>query len=214
MNKVLLAILSLLLVAACDAHPGGRGTEPTQKAKLDRASPIIAVSGSEIRINGTSVWLGDTIASWKKVLGGSPTCYDEGLIVICVWHSNGFSLGTDQIDKTRVKFMLIDLTIEPPDFEESSPSSPQFPFQGILELDSIPIYADTEFRYLLRHVPVARELRCGGSDCGNPIAAFSDGANIHISLAGRSEKSHVLSFSISCSRTQTCTKLIPGNEKR
>ena len=214
MNRVFLAIVSLLLLAGCDLRPGAHGTASTQKAKPEKGLPIIAVNGSEIKINGTTVWLGDTLASWKRVIGGTPTCYDEGLIVICVWHSNGLSLGTDQIDKSRVKFMLIDLKIEPPDAGASSPSWAHSPFHGTLELDSIPIYATTEFRYLLRHVPAARELRCGGSDCGSPIAAFSDGANIHINLASGSEKSPVSSFSISCSRTQTCTKLMPSREDK
>lgn len=201
MTKILVAVFSLLLVVACDAHPSGKGAASVPNTSHAKALPVIAVSGSEIRINGTTVWLGDTLDAWKRVLGGSPVCYDAGLIVTCVWHSNGLSLGTGQSDKTRVKFMNVDVTIEPPELGERAPSWPESPFHGTLELDGIPIFADTVFRDLRRHVAPARELRCGGSDCGNPSAAFSDGANIYMSLAGRSESSRILHFSISCAST-------------
>lgn len=85
------------------------------------------------------MWLGDTLDVWKRVLGGTPACYDAGMIVTCVWHSTGLSLGTDHFDKTRVTFMLLDLRIEPPELGERAPSWPQSPFQGTLELDNVPI---------------------------------------------------------------------------
>lgn len=213
MKKIFWAIFSLLLVVACDAEPGGAAAASYPKAVHEKALPVIAVSGSEIRINGTAVWLGDTLDAWKRVLGGAPNCYDAGGNVTCVWHSNGLSLGTDHVDKTRVKYMKLHVTIEPPELGERAPSWPKYPFHGTLELDGIPIYAETEFRDLRRQVAASRDLRCGGSDCGNPSAAFSDGANIYMSLAGRSEKSRILRFSISCSRTQTCTNLMPSKKK-
>jgi hypothetical protein len=172
------------------------------------------VSGSEIKISGTTVWLGDTLDAWKRVLGGAPNCYDAGGIVTCVWHSNGFSLGTDYIDKSRVEFMNLHVTIEPLELDERAPSWPKSAFHGTLELDGIPVYADTVFRDLRRQVAPARELRCGGSDCGNPSAAFSDGANIYMSLAGRSESSRILHFSISCLRTEACTALMPNQGRK
>lgn len=208
-----MAVFSLLLVVACDAQPNGRGAAPVQKMNDAKALPVITVNGSEIKINGMPVWLGDTLAEWKRVLGGTPVCYDAGLIMTCVWHSNGLSLGTDQADKTRVKFINLDLTIEPPELGERAPSFPQSAFRGTLELDGTRISANTKFLDLRRQVPSERELRCGGSDCGNPSAAFSEGANIYLRLDGRSENSRILEFSISCSRTKLCTGLMPGREK-
>ena len=105
MTKLLLAILLLLLGGACDAQPRGDGATPAPQLTREKAAPIISMRGSEIKINGVTVWLGDTLDSWKRVLGGTPTCYDAGLIASCVWHSNGLTLGTGQTDKTRVKFM-------------------------------------------------------------------------------------------------------------
>lgn len=214
MKKISLVVFSLLLVVACDAQPNGRGAASIPKASHEKALPVIAVSGSEIKIDGTTVWLGDTLDAWKRVLGGTPTCYDAGLIVSCVWHSNGLTLGTGQADKTRVKFMNLHITIEPPELGERALSWPKSPFHGTLVLDGIPIYPNTEFRDLRRQVAPARELRCGGSDCGNPSAAFSEGANIYMSLAGRSDSSRILHFSISCSSTKSCTALMPSQGKR
>ncbi len=214
MTRTLLAVLSLLLVVACDAQPSHRGAASIPQGNREKALPVIAVSGSEIKINGTTVWLGDTLDAWKRVLGGTSTCYDDGLITTCVWHSNGLTLGTGQTDKTRVEFMNLDVTIEPPELGERAPSWPKSPFQGTLELDGIPIYANTIFRDLRRQVASARELRCGGSDCGNPSAAFSDAANIYMSLAGRSDSSRILHFSIDCSSTEACMALMPRHGKR
>lgn len=214
MKNILIAVFSLLLVVAFDAQPGGGAAASIQKASQEKALPVIAVSGSEIKINGTTVWLGDTLEAWKRVLGGTPVCYDAGLIVSCVWHSNGLTLGTDQADKTRVEFMNLHVTIEPPELGERAPSWPKSPFHGTLELDGIPINSNTNFRDLRRQVAAARELRCGGSDCGNPSAAFTEAANIYMSLAGRSESSRILHFSIGCSSTKACMALTQSHNRR
>lgn len=203
-----------MLMASCDAQPMAGGSASGPNSSREKTLPVIVVSGSKININGTEVWLGDTLIAWKRTLGGAPVCYDAGMIVTCVWHSNGLSLGTDHADKTRVKFMNIHLAMEPRELGERARSWPKSPFHGTLELDGYPIYADTEFRDLRRKVAPARELRCGGRDCGNPSAAFSEGANIYMSLAGRSENSRILHFSISCSSTESCTNLMPRKEKR
>jgi len=213
MKKIFLAAFFLSLVAACDAQTSGRDAAASNAPSHKKTLPVIAISGDEIKINGTAVWLGDSFKAWKRVLGGVPTCYNAS-IVTCVWHSNGLSLGSDHIDKTKVKFMLLDMAIEPAELGERAPSWPKSPFRGTIELDEIPIYATTVFRDLLQRVPPARQLRCGGSDCGNPSAAFSDGANIHLSLDGRSESSHILRVSISCSSTAACTSLMPKQPKR
>lgn len=207
-------MFALVLVAACNAQPVGRGVPSVPNANQEKTRPVIAVSGSEIKINGSTVWLGDTMEAWKRALGGTPTCYDAGLIVSCVWHANGLILGTGQLDKTRVEFIKLHVTIEPPELGERSPSWPKSPFHGTLVLDGTPIYPTTEFRELRRQVAFSRELRCGGSDCGNPSAAFSDAANIYMSLAGRSESSRILRFSISCSSTESCMALIPSQRKK
>jgi hypothetical protein len=209
MKNFFLAVFSLMLVSSSNAKTDAKEVGAKPVATNQRALPVIAVSGSEIRINGTTVWLGDTLETWKRVIGGTPTCYDAGMIISCVWHSNGLTVGTDHYDKTRATFMLINLTIEPPDGERA-PSWPKSPFRGTLKLDGVPIYPDTAFRDLRRQVPASRELRCGGSDCGNPSAAFSEGANIHMNLARRSENAPLLRFSIACTRTKICTALIPS----
>ena len=214
MKKILLAVFSLFLVVACEAQPTGKKVESIRNPTQGKALPVIAVNGSGITINGARVWLGDTLDAWKRVLGGTPTCYDAGLIVSCVWHSNGLILGTGQADKTRVEFLKLHVAIEPPELGERSPSWPKSPFHGTLELDGVPIDANTEFRDLRRQVAPARELRCGGRDCGNPSAAFSDGANIYMNLAGRSESSRILRFSISCSSTEACKALLPNGENK
>lgn len=210
MKTVLLAMLALLLVVACDAQPGSKEAASVPKANHEKALPVISVNGSEIKINGTTVWLGDTLDAWKRVLGATPTCYDAGGNVSCVWHSNGLTIGTDHIDKTRVQFINLHITIEPPELGERAPSWPKSPFHGTLELDGIPIYADTKFRDLRNQVPHARELRCGGRDCGNPTGAFSNGTKIYMALAGRSESSRILHFSISCFSLESCMKLMPN----
>lgn len=212
MKKMVLAVFSLLLVAGCDAFPGGASV-PSPQPGLKKALPIIAVRASEITVNGQPVWLGDTLDAWKRSIGGKPDCYDAGMIITCVWHSNGLSIGTDHLDKTKVKFISIDLTIEPPDGERA-PSFPQSPFRGTLEVDGFPIRHDTPFREVRRQTPPAREMRCGDRACGNPSAAFSDGANIYMNLARRSENAPILNFSISCSSTELCTSLIPGRTKK
>ncbi|MEJ7806458.1 MAG: hypothetical protein WKG03_11135 [Telluria sp.] len=138
MKRIFLAACSLLLVVSCDARPPVTASAAPVASK-ERTRPVIAVSGAEIRINDSKVWLGDTMDAWKRVLGGTPTCYDEG-IVLCTWHANGLTLGTDHINKTRVKFINLDLTIEPPELGDRAPSLPTSPFRGTLELDGIPIY--------------------------------------------------------------------------
>ena len=195
------------MATAFDAQPEP-GSRSAPAGIRKHAPPVIAVSGADIKINGKTVWFGDTLDSWKRSLGGTPTCYDEG-IVICVWHDNGLSLGTDDKDKTRGTFMTINLTIEPAAPGERSASWPKSPFRGTLKLDGIPINSATIFRDVLRQAPPARELRCGDRGCGNPIAAFSDGANIHMILVRRSENSPILEFSIACTSTSACLKLIP-----
>lgn len=211
MKNILLTGFALLLVAAFDSQTASRALTRAPTSIREKVRPLIEVSGSQIKINGTKVWLGDTMDTWKRALGGAPTCYDAGLIVTCVWHSTGLLLGTDHLDKTRVTFMKLHITIEPAELGERSPSWPKSPFHGTLELDGIPIHPDTAFRDLRRQVPHSRELRCGDGGCGNPSAAFSDGANIHMNLARRSENAPILSFSISCSRTELCTSLIPNH---
>ena len=136
--KIFLAAFSLLLFAACGAQSSATRSASGPDASIQKALPVIAVNGSEIRINGTTVWLGDTLDAWKRVLGGAPICYDAGLIVSCVWHSNGLTLGTDHIDITRVKFMNLHITIEPPELADRAPSWPKSPFHGTLELDGAP----------------------------------------------------------------------------
>ena len=125
MTRFLLFVFSFLLAVACKAEPVVSGRTSASHASRDKALPVIAVSGSKIKINGTTVWLGDTLAAWKRVLSGTPNCFDAGLIVTCVWHSSGLSIGTDHIDKTRVAFMLLDLTIETPELGARAPSWPQ-----------------------------------------------------------------------------------------
>ena len=213
MNKIILGLCSLLLVAACDAQSVA-GLPSPAKISTNKLLPVIAVRGPEIKINGTIVWLGDTLDSWKRVLGGTPTCYDAGLIVSCVWHSNGLTLGTGQTDKTRVKFMNLHITILPPELGERAPSWPKSAFHGTLELDGNPIDTKTVFRDLRRQVPSERQLRCGGRDCGNPSAVFSDMASIYMNLDGRSEDSRILHFSISCHSTESCTAAIPSQAKK
>ena len=213
MKQIFLAACSLLLIVACDAQTTVTASAAPVASK-EKARPVIAVSGSEIRINGTKVWLGDTMDAWKRALGGTPTCYDAGLIMTCTWHANGLALGTDHIDKTRVKFMNLDLTIEPSELGDRAPSLPTSPFRGTLELDGIPIYHDTVFRELHRKAPPARELRCGYRECGNPSAAFSDAASFSMYLDGPSKDSHILRFTISCSSTASCVALMPGQVKK
>lgn len=203
-----MTVFSLMLIYGCNGQHG-RGAVSVSKTSLANAYPVITVSGSEIKINGTRVWLGDTLAKWKSAVGGTPVCHDAGLIATCVWHSDGLSLGTDHAVKTRVKFLLLDLAIHPPELGERAPSWPQSPFHGSLELDGIPIDADTIFRDLRRNVASSRMLDCGGSDCGSPSAPFSDSASIDLTLTGRSEKSSILRFSIDCLRTKACTALMP-----
>lgn len=212
MNKIFVGLFTLLLVAACDAQSVG-GLPPSSKVSPNKPLPVVTVRGSDIKINGITVWFGDTLDNWKRALGGAPVCYDEG-IVICAWHANGLALGTDDQDKTRVKFMTLHLTIEPVAPGERTASWPQSPFRGTLELDGILINHTTIFRDVLRQAPPARELRCGDRGCGNPIAAFSDGANIHMPLVRRSENSPILEFSISCTSTSACIELIPGKVKK
>ena len=213
MKHIFLAACSLLLIVACDARTTGTASTAPVASK-ERTRPVIAVSGAEIRINGTKVWLGDTMDAWKRVLGGTPTCYDEGLIVTCTWHANGMALGTDHIDKTRVTFMNLDLMVEPPELGDRAPSLPTSPFRGTLELDGIPIYHDTVFRELYREAPPARELQCGSRHCGHPRAAFSDAASVYIHLDGRSEDSHIWLFSITCNSTASCVAMMPGQVKK
>ncbi|MEJ7806459.1 MAG: hypothetical protein WKG03_11140 [Telluria sp.] len=212
MKRIFLAVCALLLVVACDARPTITASVAPVASK-ERTRPVIAVSGAEIRINGAKVWLGDTMNAWKRTLGGTPTCYDGGILT-CTWHANGLALGTDHIDKTRVKFMNLHLTIKPPELGDRAPSFPTSPFGGTLELDGIPIYPDTIFREFRRTAPPARELRCGNIDCGHPSAAFSDSADIYMHLDGRSEDSRVVHFSISCNSTASCVALMPGQVKK
>lgn len=212
MKKRLLSIFTLFLLAACSAQSAD-SLPLSSKVSAERPLPFVAVSGSDIKINGKTVWFGDTLVNWKRALGGAPACYDEG-IIICVWHAHGLSLGTDDRDKTRVKFMTLNLTIEPAAPGERTASWPQSPFRGSLELDGIAIDSTTIFRNVLRQAPPARELRCGDRGCGNPIAAFSDGANIHMALVRRSENSPILQFSISCTSTSACVKLIPEKAEK
>ena len=213
MKQIFLAACSLLLLVACDAQTTVTASAAPVASK-EKARPVIAVSGSEIRINGTKVWLGDTMDAWKRVLGGTPTCYETVLVVTCTWHANGLALGTDLIDKTRVTFMNLDLRVDPPEFGVRAPSLPTSPFRGTLELDGIPIYSDTVLRELRREVPPARELRCGSRDCGTPSAAFSDAADVYMHLDGRSEGSHIVYFSIACNSTASCLALMPGRKNK
>lgn len=200
-------------VASLQAQSNTRGKVAATAADHRSSFPVITVRGAEIKINGNTVWLGDTLTEWKRIIGGAPDCYDAGLIMTCVWHSNGLSLGTDQTDKTRVSFINLDLKITPPELGERAPSFPRSPFKGTLELDGVLISSDTEFLTLRRKVPSARELRCGGADCGNPSGAFSEAANLYLSLDGRSEKSRIMEFSISCASTELCTGLMPSKQR-
>ena len=69
MTRFFLSVFSLLLVVACDAQSGAGKTAPIVNSYPEKALPVIAVVGSEIRINGTSVWLGDTLTVWKRGIG-------------------------------------------------------------------------------------------------------------------------------------------------
>lgn len=59
------------------------------------ARPEIIIKGEVIYFNGTSVRIGESLASWGKVLSSGKRCSTGDGITICVWDSWGLEIGTD-----------------------------------------------------------------------------------------------------------------------
>ena len=209
----------LMLAGGCDAKQFSDATHPQaaeKAAELSRASdsaakPRIIIEKSTITINGTQVWMGDFMENWKAALAGTPKCYfHKNSMAECVWHENGITIGSDHGDQSRVKFINLNINLDPPPYGiERLPTFPTAPFKGYLELDGNPIRSTTEFRELLRASGPVRQLRCGGSDCAAPIGAFNDGASLYLNLNSRSDSGNIFIFSISCLSMRICMDSVP-----
>jgi len=218
-NMTLICIAMLILAGGCDAKQFSDSTHPKDSkkvAKLPRSSntaakPRIIIDKSTIIVNGTQVWMGDSLENWKTALSGTPKCYfHKNSMAECVWHENGITIGTDRDDQSRVKFINLNINLHaPPDGIERLPTVPTASFKGYLELDGNAIRSTTEFRELLRASGPVRNLRCGGSDCAAPTGSFNDGASLYLNLNSRSVSGNILIFSISCLSMRICMDSVP-----
>lgn len=218
MKKLIAVCLYLLLsVGACNAkHSAPVETMPRGPSAVPSISvagqPRIVIRGSTITVNGKAVWLGDTLDSWKAALPGRSRCIsNRNSVTICAWDEYGIEIGTDAVETNRAKFVNIEFAFSTPieGFSRSS-SSPKYPFRGYLELDGYQITSGTEFRSIRQNSDPKRNLRCGGSACGNPSGGFSEAASLYFQLDSESERGTPLGFSLSCSSTKSCTALIPN----
>jgi len=216
-KNIFLYMVILLMGSACDAKHAAQPKPPnaseTHRPVGQGTAPSIVVKNSHIEINGTQVWMGDSMESWKKALSGSPKCFDgEKGIAECVW--DGITIGSDTVDHSRVKFVNVYMQLpELPYGIDPLPSTPTALFRGNLELDGQRILPTTQFRDLRRVSGPLRELRCGGSDCGNPSGAFDDGASIYMELDSRADAGKVTTFALSCSSTALCVSMLPASRK-
>lgn len=220
MRKLIVVYLHLLLsVSACNAKHSTQvetvAHGPGAISSISAAGqPRIVIRGSTITVNGKAVWLGATLDSWKAALPGRSRCIsNRNSVTICAWDEYGIEIGTDAVETNRAKFVNIEFAFSAPieGFSRAS-SSPKYPFRGYLELDGYPITSVTEFRSIRQNSDPKRNLRCGGSECGNPSGGFSEAASLYFQLDSESERGTPLVFSLSCVSTESCTALIPNRK--
>jgi len=78
-KNIFLYISMLLMGSVCDAKHAAQPKPPnaaeTRRSAGQGTAPSIVVQNSIIEINGTQVWMGDSMDSWKKALLGTPKCF-------------------------------------------------------------------------------------------------------------------------------------------
>ncbi len=196
-NRIGIALVALFL-AACnvDAPVVAAPSAPAKTA----GTPDIVMSGSTIAFGGNKVQLGESLASWKKAVPGTPRCTDgKSPPIICTWDRLGLEVGSDD-GQTKVQFASLFLRVPevdtepPPNNPDGTPAAvstaalpPKLPFSGRLQLDGMEITAKTAFARVRAGIDTKRNVRCGSLDCSGPHGTFGDGAKIFFELDGRSD---------------------------
>jgi hypothetical protein len=196
-NRIGIALVALILTACnVDAPVAAAPSVPVKKA----GAPEIVMSGSSIAFAGNKVQLGQSLASWKKAVPGTPRCSNgKSPPIICTWDQLGLEVGSDDA-LTNVQFASLFLRVPavdtepPPNNPDGTPAAvstaalpPKLPFSGRLQLDGMAITAATAFAQVRSGIDQSRNVRCGSRDCSGPHGKFGDGAKIFFELDGRSD---------------------------
>lgn len=174
------------------------------------ARPEIIIKGEVIYFNGGGVRIGESLASWEKVLSAGRRCRTGDGITICLWDNWGLEIGTDDKKKPSVQFMNLFLSLVDDDGENSGKVNAsdgknnrsenrvmlRRAFSGYLELDGFGIDSKTKF-WEIQSETRDGKLTCGLRDCSHPGGAFGKKANIFLILNGNSDQATLRQFSIS-----------------
>lgn len=183
---------------------------PDEPRKIKRgAVPELIVIKDEIFFNSKKLKLDEPLTKWKKTIGSTPRCFEDGTI-FCVWEDYGLEIGTSAKHPGKVKFINIYISFDPddqqigradyPDGRPAEPpedDTPHRPFTGYLEFNGVGIDAKTEFWEIQAGRTKNKSLRCGILDCSHPRGAFGEHATIGFVLDGKNEHGRIKRIGIS-----------------
>lgn len=176
----------------------------------------LSIKGTSLSIDGTELWLGDTMDNWLASISGKPRCFHKkNSLKLCVWDEIGIEVGTAINDITRIEF--INVHVAKDSSLESIEKRPSFPtglFTGHLEIDGMPFDATTEFRSIGLRADRKRQLSCGSRSCSHPYGYFNEAAKLHFQLDRGSDRGKIIQFSINCFSIRECQALIPKQQAK
>ena len=192
-----IGLVSFALVA-CNVDSAILGAPSSSAPPADKSG--IVMTGASIAFDGNKVQLGQSLATWKKTVPGTPRCTSERVSpVMCTWDQLGLQVGTDDGLK-NVEFASLFLVRHQADTEplpprpDGSPARvstvtprPEKPFSGRLQLDGVEITPKTQFSKVRASIDQSRNVRCRLHDCSLPHGSFGNGTQIFFELNGRSE---------------------------
>ncbi|NGZ84942.1 DUF7738 domain-containing protein [Duganella aceris] len=180
---------------------------PRKIAKVGK--PALILKDGRISLNDRRLVLGDSMQSWKKIIGDGSVCGEQKWPKWCKWEALGIAIGTSMKRDDRVEYVTVYLNKDPsqnevdfPDLDKNGKPVPhpwivEGLFPGYLELDGFGIDRKTQFWEIRSSVNRTRDLRCGLRDCSHPVGALSETVGIFIKLTGNHERAELRELSLS-----------------
>ncbi len=164
-----------------------------------QGGPMLVLKDGKIYFNEKNLALGESMQSWKKIIGAGSVCGEKQWPQWCKWDALGIVIGTSMKKNDRVEYLTVYLNNKPSENELNFPELAKHgkpvahpwvvarTFPGYFEFDGYGIDRKTKFWEIRSSVNRVRQLRCGLRDCSNPIGALNETVGIYMKLAGRSE---------------------------
>lgn len=130
-----------------------RNTEESRRVEKGNF-PEIKIVKDNVYFNGGLMRFGDSMKRWKKIIGGNPRCYAEGM-KLCVWDELGLKIATSSEPLDTVIILNLHMNVAEADADADSVTEsdkarqkkylPRKIFSGYLEIDGFGIDKMSEF---------------------------------------------------------------------